>query len=395
MTNRIVDLLKKHNRYRDNCINLSPSENALSPNAKQALQNDSGSRYYFETAYSHTKGASYTYAGAKYISELLRSCQLTAQKVFNAEYVSVYPISGHVANLGVLFAFTSSGDKIICHSPESGGYPGLDQNKLPKHLGLDVDYFPMREDIPNLIDIPATVQLIDAIKPKLIIFSSAHTLFPPDIKAIADVCNSVKCKIIYDGSHPLGLIAGKKFFDPLNNGADILIGGTQKSFPGPQGAIIATNRYVDEIKEIEHFIIVDNPHFHRIGALSITLCEMEQFGEDYAKQVISNSRSLAKELKGYGLPVLYEEQDFTESHMFKMKIFPDYAKFTAKLEKANIIVDNAGRIGTNEMTRFGMKENEMKEIAYLISCIFNDADPQDILQKVKFLRNNFQDVVYC
>ena len=395
MTNKLIKLLNEHEEYRSKCINLSPSENALSPNAKHALQNDMGNRYYFETAYSPSEGASYSYAGSKYIGEVLKLCQQTAKIIFDAEYVSVYPVSGHLANIGVICAFTSASDSIICNSPKSGGYPGLDQNRLPKYLGLNVNYFPMREDISEMIDIPKTIDLIEKSKPKLIIFSSAHTLFPPNISALVDVCTSVNCKIVYDGSHPLGLIAGRTFINPLKDGADILIGGTQKSFPGPQGAIIATNKFVDEIKDIEHFVIVDNPHFHRIAALTVSLLEMEQFGNEYAKQVIRNSKVLARALADYGLPVLYQKFGFTESHMLKIKIFPEYKKFTTNLESANIIVDNAGRIGTNEMTRMGMKENEMKEIAGFIDSIYNNKNLEMIKEKVIKLRSKFQKVKFC
>ena len=93
--------------------------------------------------------------------------------------------------------------------------------------------------------------------------------------------------------------------------------------------------------------------------------------------------------------MLYEKQDFTESHMFKINIFSGYLKFVKNLEKANIIVDSAGRIGTNEMTRLGMKEKEMKEIALLISQIYNQQNTQEVKKKAKLLRSGFQEVKYC
>ena len=351
MSKNIISILKKHEAYRNRCINLSPSENVMSPAAKQAIQNDVGNRYYFDTIYSPSEGASYSYAGSKYISEMLIECQQTAKRVFEANYVSVYPISGHLANIGIIFAFTSLNDSIICHSPESGGYPGLDRERLPKYLNINVKYFPMRNDITTMIDIEKTIDLIRQVKPKLVIFSSAHTLFPPNISSLVGICKSINCKIIYDGSHPLGLIAGKEFIDPFKDGADIFVGGTQKSFPGPQGAIIATNKYVNEIKSVEQFVMVDNPHFHRIAALAIVLVEMDKYGEKYASQVVRNSKALARKLSEYGLPVLYKEKDFTESHMIKLEVFLGYENFTRTLEKVNIIIDSAGRIGTNEMTR--------------------------------------------
>ena len=395
MYNKVKKILLEHDNYRNKCINLLPSENVLSPLAKSAMISDVGQRYYFETAYSPKEGASYSYNGTKYIEEILTLGQQVAQKVFNADYVSLYPISGHLANIAILFAFTNPGDTIICHSPQSGGYPGLDKKKLPKYLNLDVRYFPMDKKFNEMINVEETINLINKVKPRLVIFSSANTLFPIPLKKISDATRKNKSILIYDGSHPLGLIANNEFQNPLSEGADILVGGTQKSFPGPQGAIIATNKYVDKIKEVEHFVTVDNPHFNRIAALAVSLLEMKKYGSNYAKQIIKNSQTLASELYKNGIPVLYKELNYTQSHMFKIKTFSDYQEYSSKLERANIIIDNSGRIGTNEMTRMGMKEKEMKIIAEYISIIYNDANSYKIKDMVIELKSKFQLIKYC
>ena len=85
----------------------------------------------------------------------------------------------------------------------------------------------------------------------------------------------------------------------------------------------------------------------------------------------------------------------------------------AELEKANIIVNRqlipgdikAGRnyfhpggirLGVSEITRLGMKENEMKEIATFIKqIIIEKKDPKKILPKVKSWRKDYQKVKYC
>ena len=85
----------------------------------------------------------------------------------------------------------------------------------------------------------------------------------------------------------------------------------------------------------------------------------------------------------------------------------------AELEKANIIVNRqlipgdikAGRnyfhpggirLGVSEITRLGMKENEMKEIAtFMKQIIIEKKDPKKILPKVKSWRKDYQKVKYC
>ena len=395
----MIDSLKEmfigHQAWRDECINLVASENAMSPMARKAIQSDMGQRYYFDDPYVQEGGVCYSYRGTKYISDVLREGQRLAQEIFGVEYASLYPISGHQANLGVLFAFCQKGDKFMCCDPYYGGYPGLDKDRLPKYLGLEAVYIPVDSNVPDMIDIEKTNVLIKKEKPKVIILSSAHTLFPIPMDDLVRVCNENGCILVYDASHPFGLIAGRQFQDPIGEGADILLGGTQKSFPGPQGGLILTTKYKEKVQEVEQFVLVDNPHFHRIGALTVTLLEIKHFGENYAKQTIKNTQCLAEQLSGRGLAVRYKELGFTRSHMFKLETFNDYQKFTANLESANIIMDNSGRVGCNEMTRYGMKEEQMAKIAEFIARIYDGQDPTMVKKEVIEFRKDFCEVGYC
>ena len=58
---------------------------------------------------------------------------------------------------------------------------------------------------------------------------------------------------MYDAAHVLGLIAGKQFQDPLKEGAEVLMGSTHKTFPGPQGGII--------LSQEENKDLIDNAVF--------------------------------------------------------------------------------------------------------------------------------------
>jgi glycine hydroxymethyltransferase len=83
------------------------------------------------------------------------------------------------------------------------------------------------------------------------------------------------------------------------------------------------------------------------------------------------------------------------------------------LETANIIVNrqlipgdiqagrhymNPGglRIGTSEITRLGMKKNDMTEVAEFIKrIVVSKEDPTKLKQDVVAFRQNFQTVHYC
>jgi glycine hydroxymethyltransferase len=390
--NNIID---KHDHWRNDCINLIPAENVISPMVKEALKTDMGQRYYFENFYKSKGSISYSYHGTKHISELIKHGEQIAKELFNVTYASLYPVSGHLAVIGAISSLCNKGGTILTYDPMYGGYPGLDNNKMPKYLGFNTEYIPVLKDIPEKIDLDSLGKMINSIHPTAIVLSSAHTIFPFPTAEIKALCGK-GCLLIYDASHPLGLIAGKQFQDPLNEGTDIIVGSTQKSFPGPQGGIILTNDFEDQIRNIEHFVIVDNPHFHRIAALTIALLEMKHFGKDYAIQIVKNTKVLGASLLEMGFPIKYKELGFSESHMCKIEIFDDYHKFANTLEDANIIIDTAGRIGTNEMTRLGMKENEMVEIAQFMKRIYFDReDPEKVKKQVIEFRKFFQTVKFC
>jgi glycine hydroxymethyltransferase len=70
--------------------------------------------------------------------------------------------------------------------------------------------------------------------------------------------------------------------------------------------------------------------------------------------------------------------------------------FAKKLQRANIIADCVVRIGTCEVTRRGMKEEEMLKIAELIKRATIDAEsPENIKKDVAKLCSKFQKVEHC
>ena len=54
------------------------------------------------------------------------------------------------------------------------------------------------------------------------------------------------------------------------------------------------------------------------------------------------------------------------------------------------------RLGVSEITRLGMKQSEMKEVASLIKQVVIDKkDHKELLSKVKSFRKDFQKVHFC
>jgi len=394
--NKMIEkYLKSHNSLRHNCINLIPSENIVSDFVKQGYVSDLGHRYFFKEVYS-TTDIQYDYMGSKYITEIYDEVITLAQRLFNCEYVNIDMHSGHLSNINLLLSYCSYGDTFLCTSPEDGGYPGLCKQKLPKKLGLAPIYFP-QNGINGTFDLDKIENIIKEKKPKIAIISSSITLFPIDISGLSKMLNNHNIPLVYDGSHPMGLIAAERFQNPFLEGADYLIGSTHKSFPGPQGGIILGKTLENgfEIKKSTDFICVDNLHLHRIASLGLALHEFEAFGTQYSDQIIINTKALAKNLYNLGIKVRFKDCGFSDSHQLLIDTnITDYRKFTADLEFCNIILDNSGRVGTAEITRRGFKENDINALANLIYRVYKGDHLSNIKKDTTDLLSNFMDIHY-
>ena len=382
-------LLRAHKKWRlESCLNLIVSENFTSPSVREMLSCDLTNRYTAPDKF---------YMGTKYTDEIQTETENLAKQVFGAKYADVRPLSGHSADMILLTAFAKRGDKIMVVGKQYGGYPGISEDGYPKTYGLEVCEFPFNRQLFN-IDAEQAVQAIEVEQPQVVIFGASMILFPHPVRALRKACQKVGAKIAFDGSHVLGLIAGKQFQDPLGEGADVLIGSTHKSFFGPQGGLILANEYQEQLRSATFPCIVDNAHWNRIAALYVALSEMKRVGRQYARQVVLNSKALAKALDEHGVNLIGKEIGFTESHQTIVSISSeeDALRMARKLEEANIIVDAGIRIGTCEETRRGMREPEMERIAELIARVWvENEEPKKVRRDVLRMRREFSSIHFC
>ncbi len=383
---RLNKTIKAHEDWRLNeCLNLEPAENRASAHSRSAFLTDLGNRYTDPEDF---------HMGTRYLDELVSLTEEIARKVFRARYADVRPLSGHIADMAVLFALTEAGDKLLSVSPENGGYPGITQEGLGGLLKLENSYFAYDDEAVN-IDVKESAHAIKSTKPDVIFFGSSFIPFPHPTRQLSDV-SSGTC--VYDGSHVLGLIAGGAFQDPLREGCSLLIGSTHKSLPGPQGGLILSNNeeVFSKVHSKLYYGAVDNIHLDRVAALAIALLEMMQFGKAYAEAVVKNSQTVARALADEEVKVRGARRGYTKSHQALLDYDMDkLASFAKKLEQANIISDSGGRIGTAELTRMGYGPSEMEEVAELVSLVILGKKPADFVRKrVKSLVKQFQEPKY-
>lgn len=389
---RIVNLVKQHEEYRvKSCINLRADENCTSPIVRSLLSSDFCHR-------NTSPDPKFVYRGTKYMNEVGDLTIELGKRLFKADYINIWAPTGHNANIITYFAFCRPGDKVLVLAPQHGGYGGIASTALPKSLGLETLYFPFDVDKMS-IRVDQTIKLIESELPSLIIFGGTYFLFPQPIKEIAVVAHRHGIPVAYDGAHVMGLIAGAQFQDPLREGADVLFGSTMKTLGGPPGGILLTNSQEihEKLREATWYRGVTAPQWNRIAALGVVFAEMLEWGQEYAAQVIKNSKALARALQKRGIGIMYGEQGYTSSHTILLDVggldknVTGYASnMAAKLEEANIIIDDRGRVATAEVTRLGMKEEEMDEISDLMAKVLvHGVSCEDVRSPVRQLRGRF------
>lgn len=415
---KILADLEEHNEWFENSIPLIASENVPSPAVREALLSDFGNRY------AEGWPGERVYAGCIYIDKVEIQCMNLAKKLFKAEFADVRPISGVVANLAIYSAFTNPGDVMIAPSIPAGGHisHGKKEHSGTAGLvhGLDVEFYPFDAD-EMTIDVDKTKEKIEELKkanrlPKMAMFGGSLFLFPHPVKELADFLKSYNIHINYDAAHVAGLIAGGQFQAPLKEGADTMTMSTHKTLFGPQGGLVLSyEKYGEAIKKAVFPGLTSSHHIHHMAAKAIAFTEALEFGKDYARQIIKNAKALAVALSENGFKVLGEKRGFTMSHQIAVNVldYSDGGKVEADLEKANIIVNRqlipgdikAGRnyfhpggirLGVSEITRLGMKESEMKEIASFIkNIVIEKKNPKKLAAKVRSFRKDYQKVRYC
>ncbi len=415
---KTLGLLRQHHDWFRESVPLIASENVSSPAVRGALATDFGNRY------AEGWPGERVYAGCIYIDQVELLCIDLMKRLFNAEFVDVRPISGVVANLVVYTAFTSPGDVMFALSIPCGGHISMGKKELGGTAGavrdLTVEYLPLDYRELN-IDVDKAKKRVEGLckegrPPKLVMFGGSVLPFPHPVKELADTFHEVGGTVAYDAAHVAGLIAGGCFQDPLREGADVVTLSTHKTLPGPQhGAVLSWEKHADKIKRATFPGLVSNHHLHAIAGVAIACAEMLEFGKEYAQQIIKNSKALGQALYERGFDVLAEHEGFTESHVILIDItkYGDGGAIEKELEKANIIINRnllpwdikAGRhfmhpggirLGTPEVTRLGMKEAEMAEIAEFVKRVVVDKeDPEEVKRDVMEFRRGFQRVRFC
>ncbi|MCD4774747.1 MAG: hypothetical protein K8S15_01685 [Candidatus Aegiribacteria sp.] len=422
--------IRENNLWRQRkCVNLIPSENTASPLVKICELCDPAGRY---AEHKRMKGKEvYFYHGTEFIRKIEIEAVEAIKEYFHCQEAELRPISGQMANQIVFEAAT----KFVNRSTPDGTFRKL-HSVMNNNLGLGghlssqpfgalfnfVDInpdtgkencvnFPVMESNPYRIDVPKMLETVRQTRPELVIFGKSMFLYPEPVKEMADEVAGWDDKpiIMYDMAHVLGIYGA--FQSPLTDGADVVTGSTHKTFFGPQRGVVVSNMAKKtplrklwlDITSRAFPGSTSNHHLATLLGLLVATIEMNEFKDEYQKQVLSNARAFAKHLADNGLAVEGDPADgYTCTHQVVVRVAEhgEGSEIADNLQANNIIVNyqalpddetflySSGiRTGVSEMTRYGMNEDDFGTLAELMARVI--LKNEDVADEVSDFRKRF------
>lgn len=385
-----ADAILAEVRRENSKIELIASENFSSPAVLAALGTPLTNKY--AEGYP---GKRY-YGGCEHVDVVENLAIDRAKKLFGADHVNVQPHAGASANLAAYFAFMEPGDTFMGMELAHGGHltHGSHVNFTGKMFKV-VAYGVRKDD--ELIDLDEVRAIALRERPKMIVAGATAYSRIWDFPAFRSIADEVGAIFVVDAAHFIGLVAGGVHPNPVEH-ADVVTCTTHKTLRGPRGAMIMCRE--QHAKAIDKSVFPGwqgGPLMHSVAAKAVAFAEAAS-GEfrEYAQQVVANARAMASTFAEEGLRIV---SGGTDNHLMLVDLRPvgiTGKEAEARLDDVGITVNKNAipydpekpfvasgiRVGTPAVTTAGMKEEEVSEVARLITRVLRDASPE-VLQDVR------------
>jgi glycine hydroxymethyltransferase len=246
----------------------------------------------------------------------------------------------------------------------------------------------VREDT-QLIDYDEMERIALECKPKMIVSGASAYPRVIDFKRIREICDKVGAYMMVDIAHIAGLVAAGLHPSPVPY-ADFVTTTTHKTLRGPRGGVIMCKEEYGKLIDKAIFPGVQGgPLMHIIAAKAVAFKEaLSPEFATYQQQIVKNAAAMADEFNKLGVKMV---SGGTDNHLILLNLTDK--GMTGKelehmLDEVHITVNKNAipfdtqkpfvtsgiRIGTPAMTTRGMKENEARIIARLITKIINEKE---------------------
>ncbi len=404
---KVYEAIQDETRRQNQTLELIASENHVSLAVLEALGQPMTNKY--AEGYP---GKRY-YGGCEFVDVVENLARDRARQLFNADYANVQPHSGSQANIAAYFAFVKPGDTVMGMNLAHGGHlthgsPVNFSGRLFRMVFYGVNAATGRVDIDQVRDVARRE------KPKMIIVGASAYSRELDYRFFREIADEVGAKVVADIAHPAGLIASDLLKSPLPH-CHAVTTTTHKTLRGPRGGMILIGHddendlglVTGKGRKKKWSEIIDSnifpgfqggPLMHVIAAKAVAFKEaLEPSFVDYSKQIILNAQALAQKLIDLGYDIV---SGGTDNHLMLVDL--RNRNLTGKdceeaLENAGITVNknmvpddpqpptvtSGIRIGTPALTTRGMKEDEMREVAFLMDKILTDIHNDLVIERVR------------
>jgi glycine hydroxymethyltransferase len=400
---QLMRLVAQHERHMDDdSIGLNAGTNVMNPRAAALLARSLGNR------------PSLGYPGEKYEMgmEFAEQIEILAEalvrRLFGANYAELRVGSGALANLYAFMATCEPGDRIMVFPGEMGGHVTHNRDGAAGLYRLEIH--PVPYDAARMaIDLDSLRREAKRIRPKLITVAGSLCLFPYDVRGVRAIADEIGAYVLYDAAHMGGMIAGGRFQAPLAEGAHMMTMSTYKAYGGPPSGLFLTTdaELARRVDKIAYPGLTANFDLGKTAALAMATLDLLEHGAAYAGQSIANAKALGAALESAGFPVHgVAGRGHTESHHLALHAarFGGGQRASQHLARANILLCGIGlplppvegdlngiRIGTQEVTRWGMVEEDMPDIAALMARVWlKGEDPARVREDVVAFRHRFR-----
>src|SRR5579859_2984131 len=411
MQQAVLSAVERNAAWRGRqCINLLAPEAPTSPAVRALLGAEIGTR----AAEGHIGAVQRWFAGTQHIDEVEALCVELLKQAFRCRYADHRLMGSMLGNMAVYYALAEPGDVIMSVAQPYGGHSSNRDDGPAGQRGLKVVDIPI-DPLELTVDLDLFRKMAPLVRPKIVTLGLSMTLFPQPVREMKDSLQAWGGKLFFDGAHQAGLIAGGQFQDPLAEGADVLTGSAGKTFGGPQSGMILWNDPALTVP-LTHAIfpvLAATHQVNRVAALAVATAEMIAFGKDFMAQIVRNARALAAALDRRGLAVLGKHKGYTTTHQVIADVRAlggglDAARLLARanlITNKNLLPNDAPadwdrpsglRMGTIEVTRLGMQEPQMDQIADFMARVLIDKQaPESVMEDVVDFRLPYQKLQYC
>ena len=387
------EAITEENTRQEEHIELIASENYTSPMVMEAQGSQLTNKY--AEGYP---GKRY-YGGCEYVDKAELLAIKRAKEIYHCEYANVQPHSGSQANAAVYAALCNPGDTILGMSLACGGH--LTHGAKVSFSGKfyhSVQYGVNDEGKIDYDDVRAKAL---ECKPKVIVGGFSAYSGIVDWKRLREIADEVGAYLFVDMAHVAGLVAAGAYPSPIPY-AHVVTTTTHKTLAGPRGGMILSDCHDETIyKHLNSAVFPCNqggPLMHVIAAKAVALKEVmtDEFKERQF-QTIKNAKAMCRVFMSRGYNVV---SGGTENHLFLVNLIG--REMTGKdaeeaLNKANITVNKNAvpndpqkpfitsglRIGTPAVTRRGLKESEVSELAGLMCDVLDHWKDDNYIAGVK------------